>query len=99
VAAVLEELLDGIWHRARLPQAAEDLPELGEAAHCHRTMDRAAQRAADEGGDGGRNAGDRVVRSWTFRHDEAAGIQAWQMRVPARAAPKLAHLLVFLAAH
>jgi len=72
LAAALEELLDGVRHRAWLPQAAEHLVELREAPHRERPVDRPAQGAADERGDGGRHQGDRAVRARTFCHDDAA---------------------------
>ena len=65
-AAVLEELLDGIRQRRGLPQAAEVLLELGEALDQDRAIDRTFEGAADEGGDAGRHALDRVVRSALF---------------------------------
>jgi len=71
-ATALEELLDGVRQRARLPQPAEHLVELGEVPHRDRPVDRAAQGAADEGRDGGRQQRDRVVRARPLRHDDAA---------------------------
>jgi len=47
--AVVEELLDGIGERARLPQPAEHLLEFAEAAQADRLVDRTPQTAADEG--------------------------------------------------
>ncbi len=47
-AALLEEMLDCVGKRARLPQAAEDLLVVREAVDRHRPIDRSAQRAADE---------------------------------------------------
>jgi len=72
LAAAFEELLDGIRHRARLPQSAEHLVELGVALHRDRPVDRPTQGAADEPRDRGRQQRDRAVRARRFRHHDAA---------------------------
>ena len=61
--AVLEELLDGIGERRRLPQAAEVLLKLDEAPDRERLVHRTLQRAADERDDSGRHAFYRVIRA------------------------------------
>jgi len=93
-ATVVEELLDGVAECARLPEASEHLVELGEAAHGDRAIHRAAQRAADECGDCGRQRRDRAVRARPFRHDDAAQRTVSQTRAPACARRKLAQVLV-----
>src|SRR6185312_7190780 len=49
-AAVVEELLDGVAERARLPQAAEHMLEFRESRDENRPVDRSAQCAPDECG-------------------------------------------------
>src|SRR5215472_10228829 len=58
---VLKELLDCVGQRRGLPQAAEVLLELVEAADRQRLTHRPLERAPDEGRDGGRHALDRVI--------------------------------------
>jgi len=72
LAAILEELLDGIGERARLPEAPERVLELGEAADRDGTVHRAAQGATHERGHGRGPSGDGVVGAGPFRDDEAA---------------------------
>jgi len=102
--AVLEELLDGIGQRARLPEATEDVVELRVAAHCDGAIDGAAQRAPDECSNGGGKAGNGALGARPLRHVDTALFRIPQTRAPAQpippacAARKLAQLLVFLAA-
>src|SRR6202043_1476651 len=49
-AAIVEELFDGIPQGTGLPEAAKHMLEFREARDEYRTIDRAAQRAADERG-------------------------------------------------
>jgi len=72
LAAVLEVLLDGVGERARLPQAAEGVLELGEAADCDGAVHRTAQGASHEGRHGGGPPDDGVVGAGPFRDDDAA---------------------------
>jgi len=72
-AAVLEELLDGVGERARLPEPAEDGVELGEASDRDWPVDRPAQRATHEGGDGRGLPLDGVVGARRLCHDDAIG--------------------------
>src|ERR1700743_1620882 len=51
-SAIVEVLFDRIAEKAGLPQAAEYLLKFQEALDENRTIDGAAQRAADEGGAG-----------------------------------------------
>jgi len=60
-ATVLEELFDCVGKRRGLPQAAEALLELVEAADRQRLVHRPLERAADEGHYGGRHALNRVM--------------------------------------
>ena len=60
-AAVLEELLDRVGDRRRLPQPAEVPLELAEAADGEHLVDRPLESAADEGGDSGGHALDGVT--------------------------------------
>src|SRR5437667_223797 len=60
-AAVLEELLDRVGDRRRLPQPAEVPLELPEAADGEHLVDRPLESAADEGGDSGGHALDGVT--------------------------------------
>src|SRR5262249_53832456 len=62
-AAVQEELLHGVAHRAVTPQTAEGALVVGVAADLHRLVDRTAPGAADERGDRGRDAGDGTHRA------------------------------------
>src|SRR5205823_3473993 len=61
--AVLEELLDRVAQRGRLPEAAEHTRVVGEAAYQHRFVDGALERATDEGGDAGRGTRDDTYRA------------------------------------
>src|SRR5690349_21124449 len=72
-AAVLEELLDGVAQRGRLPQPAEHARVVGEAAHRHGFVDGTLECAAYEGGDAGRGARDDAYR--------AGCIGCWILRV------------------
>ncbi|MBK7251041.1 MAG: hypothetical protein IPI06_09245 [Gammaproteobacteria bacterium] len=56
--AIFEELFERIGQRRRLPQAAEDLLKLREAAYADRLVNRSFQRAPDERSDTRRHAGD-----------------------------------------
>ena len=70
-AAVLEVLLDGIGHRGRLPQAAEDALELVEAGDADRPVDGTTQAATDEGRDGRRCFCDRLSEAGFFLNLDA----------------------------
>ena len=72
-AAVLEELLDRVTQRGGLPEAAEHARVVGEAADRHGFVDRALERAADEGRDVGRGARDDTYRAGCFG--------GWDLRV------------------
>jgi len=71
-AAAVEELLDRVGERARLPQPAEQVVELGKTVDGDGAVDRAAQRAADERGHGSRTTRNGAVRAGPFRDDNAA---------------------------
>jgi hypothetical protein len=63
---MIEELFDGIPQGARLPQAAEHVLEFREARDECRTIDRSAQRAADECGARRTEACDGLIRPGFF---------------------------------
>ena len=69
--AVLEELLDRIRERARLPEAAEDALEFVESGNRNRTVDRSTQATADECRDGRRRFRDRLPRAGFFLNLDA----------------------------
>ena len=69
--AVLEELLDCIGQRARLPQPAEDALEFVEAGDRNRAIDRATQAPADECRDGRRRFRDRLPGAGFFLNLDA----------------------------
>jgi hypothetical protein len=71
-AAAVEELLDRVGERARLPEPAEQVVELGETVDGDGAVDRAAQRAADERGHGSRTTRNGAVRAGPFGDDNAA---------------------------
>lgn len=59
-AAVEKEVAHGERHRARVPETAEAALEVDEAVDGRRDVLGAGCRAADEGGDRGRDADDRA---------------------------------------
>src|SRR5262249_22999897 len=69
-SAVEEVMVDGGRHGAVGPEASENALVFGEAEDAHGALlvavDRPAQRATDEGGDRGRNAGDRANSTGYF---------------------------------
>ena len=65
-AAVIEELFDGISQRTRLPETAEHMLEFRETRDQCRTIDRSAQRAADERGARRAEARDGLIRTAFF---------------------------------
>ena len=69
--AVLEELLDGIGKRGRLPEAAEDALELVESGDAHGAVHGTAQAASDEGRDGRRCFCDGLPRAGFFLNLDA----------------------------
>src|SRR6185437_3254886 len=72
-SAILEELLDRVGQRGGLPQTAEMVLELREAADEHRVIDGALQSSPDEGCRSGGCACDRTLRSALFCEFYAAG--------------------------
>jgi len=68
-ALVPEDRLHRIGHGTRLPQPAENLLELREAANGDGMVDGAAQRAADESAGRSWQPRDGVVRARRLRHD------------------------------
>ena len=70
LAAVLEELVDGVRQGRGLPQSTEQLLVLGEALDARRFADRPFERTADEGGDG---CGSALKRQVGGRSSPAGG--------------------------
>jgi hypothetical protein len=63
---MIEELFDGISQGTRLPEPAEHVLEFREAGDKSRTIDRPAQRAADERRARRAEAPDGLIRAAFF---------------------------------
>ena len=63
---MIEKLFDGIPQGTRLPETAENVLEFREARDEYRTIDRSAQRPADERGARRAEARDGLIRSAFF---------------------------------
>ena len=83
---IVEKLLDGIAEHARLPQTAEHVLELSEAADAHGLVDRPAQSAPDETRGGGGQAHDRLIGPRRLGHRDAADDDVAQRRFQLRIA-------------